>query len=64
MQQRSLVERKLIVIHMVGLRGWFRGEFQPWLLKKSLWNRSGDCKEKVSARAENPSQVSETGIGL
>ena len=60
----SLVERTLIVIQMFGLRGWFRGEFQPWFLKKSFWNRSVDCKEKVSARAENPRQVSETGIGL
>ena len=62
MQQMSLIEHKLIVIHMVGIRGWFRGEFQPRFWKKSLWNESGDCKEKVSGRAENPSQVS--GIGL
>ena len=31
---------------------------------KSSKNESGDCAEKVSARAENPSPVSETGLGL
>ena len=52
MQQMSFtIERKLIVIHIVGFRGWFRGEFQPEFWKESPWNVSGGYKE-VSARAK------------
>ena len=51
------IERELIFIHTVGFREWFHGEFQPGFWKKSSWNESGDYKEKVSARAENPSQA-------